>query len=159
MEEGATLKRDPGRKKRECSNLRRANDGGAGRSIGRDGSAPTIDELWANLDAADAAVAAFGPTPEQLWEEAAEAERMASENGTPAKSAKVIGVLRRRWSDFLDVHGDAYGFQANECPTIELAVHFQVRLFATCARDATAWFVASRVSFSRVRRTFARRMA
>ena len=60
-----------------------------------DGSAPTIDELWANLDAADAAVAAFGPTPEQLREEAAEAERMASENGTPAKSAKVIGVLRR----------------------------------------------------------------
>ena len=91
-----------------------------------DGWAPTIDELWANLDAADAAVAAFGPTPEQLREEAAEAERMASENGTPAKSAKVIGVLRRRWSDFLDVHGDAYGFQANECPTIELAVHFPI---------------------------------
>ena len=58
-----------------------------------DGSPPTIDELWADLDAADAAVAAFGPTPEQLREEAAEAERMASENGTPAKSAKVIGVL------------------------------------------------------------------
>ena len=120
---------------------------------------PRSTSCAADLDAADAAVAAFGPTPEQLREEAAEAERMASENGTPAKSAKVIGVLRRRWSDFLDVHGDAYGFQANECPTIELAVHFQVRLFATCARDATAWFVASRVSFSRVRRTFARRMA
>ena len=43
-----------------------------------DGSPPTIDELWANLDAADAAVAAVGPTPEQLREEAAEAERMAS---------------------------------------------------------------------------------
>ena len=50
-----------------------------------DGSPPTIDELWVDLDAADAAVAAFGPTPEQLREEAAEAERMASENGTPAK--------------------------------------------------------------------------
>ena len=44
-----------------------------------DGSPHTIDELWADLDAADAAVAAFGPTPEQLREEAAEAERMASE--------------------------------------------------------------------------------
>ena len=54
-------------------------------------------------------MASFGPSPEQLREEAAEAERLAKENGTPAKSAKVIGVLRRRWRDFLDVHlhGDA----------------------------------------------------
>ena len=46
-----------------------------------------MEQLWAELDAADAAVAAFGPTPEQLREEAAEAERLAKENGTPAKSA------------------------------------------------------------------------
>ena len=71
----------------------------------------------------------------------------------------MIGVLRRRWSDFLEVHGDAYGFAAIEGPTIELAVHFQVRLFATCARDATARFVASRVWCSYVRQTFARRAA
>ena len=116
---------------------------------------PTVEQLWAELDAADAAVAAFGPTPEQLREEAAEAERLAKENGTPAKSAKVIGVLRRRWSDFLEVHGDAYGFEAIEGPTIELAVHFQVRVFATCARDATARLVASRVCCSCVRQTFA----
>ncbi len=44
----------------------------------------------------------------------------------PAKSAKVIDVLRRRWSDFLHMHGDAYGFEADERPTIELAVHFQM---------------------------------
>ena len=50
---------------------------------------PTVEQLWAELDAADAAVAAFGPTPEQLREEAAEAERLAKENGTPAKS--IIG--------------------------------------------------------------------
>ena len=54
---------------------------------------------------------AFGPTPEQLREEAAETERLAKESGTPAKSAKVIGTLQRRWSDFLDVHGEAYGFE------------------------------------------------
>ena len=88
---------------------------------------PTVEQLWAELDAADAAVAAFGPTPEQLREEAVEAERLAKENGTPAKSAEMIGVLRRRWSDFLDVHGDAYGFEANEGPTVDLAMHFQVR--------------------------------
>ena len=97
----------PGPKKRECSNLHKAMAEQV-EGVDDDDSPRTIDELWADLDAADAAVAAFGPTPEQLREEAAEAERMASENGTPAKSAKVIGVLRRRWSDFLDVHGDAY---------------------------------------------------
>ena len=49
-------------------------------------------QLWMELNAAEAAVAAFGPTPEQLREETAEAERLAKESGTPAKSAKVIGV-------------------------------------------------------------------
>ena len=29
-------------------------------------SRPTIEELWAELDAAEAAVASFGPSPEQL---------------------------------------------------------------------------------------------
>ena len=91
---------------------------------------PTIEELWVELEAATAAVAAYGPTAEQLREEAAEAERLAKESGTPAKSAKVIGVLRRRWSDFLELHGEAYGFEAEVGPTIELAVHFQVCLQA-----------------------------
>ena len=57
-----------------------------------DDDGPTIEELWAELEAATAAVAAYGPTAEQLREEAAEAERLAKESGTPAKSAKVIGV-------------------------------------------------------------------
>ena len=87
---------------------------------------PTIAELLLELGAAEAAIAAFGPTPEQVREEAAEAERLAKENGTPAKSAKVIGVLQRRWSEFLDVHGDAYGYEEEIGPTIELAIHFQV---------------------------------
>ena len=101
-------------------------------------SRPTIEELWAELDAAEAAVASFGPSPEQLREEAAEAERLAKENGTPAKSAKVIGVLRRRWSDFLELHGEAYGYEAEDGPTIELAVHFQVSLPARDGR-VRAW--------------------
>ena len=49
-----------------------------------------LDALWQELNAAEAAVAAFGPTPEQLRAEAAAAERLAKENGTPAKSAAVI---------------------------------------------------------------------
>ena len=43
-----------------------------------------IEALTAALDAAEAAVAAFAPTPEQLREEAAKAEALAKENGTPA---------------------------------------------------------------------------
>ena len=64
----------------------------------------------------------------QLREEAAEAERLAKEAGTPAKSAKVINTLARRWSEFLGVHGEAYGYDEAAGPTIELAVHFQVCL-------------------------------
>ena len=84
-------------------------------------SPPTLEQLWMELNAAEAAVAVFGSTPEQLQEEAAEAERLAKESSTPAKSAKVIGTLQRRWSDFLDVHvamahvhGEACGFEEEE---------------------------------------------
>ena len=91
-----------------------------------------LDALWQELNAAEAAVAAFGPTPEQLRAEAAAAERLAKENGTPAKSAAVIKSLARRWTEFIDVHGDAYEYDAASGPTIELAIHFQVRSSA-CA--------------------------
>ena len=83
-------------------------------------------------------MAALGPTPEQMREEAAEAERLAKENGTPPKSAKVIGVLARRWREFLDVHGDAYGYEGDAGPTIEVAVHFQVRARVLVCRVAMA---------------------
>ena len=84
----------------------------------------SLGELWSELSAAEAAVVAFGPTPEQLREEAAKAERMAKENGTPAKSVKVIQVLQHRWNDFLEVHGAAYRLEETDEPTIELAIHF-----------------------------------
>ena len=54
------------------------------------GAEQTISELLKELGAAEAAVAALGPTPEEVREEAAEAERLAKENGMPAKTAKVI---------------------------------------------------------------------
>ena len=64
-------------------------------------------QLRQELEAAEAAVAAFGPSPEQLREEAAKAEQLAKESGTPAKSAAVIRQLERRWREFLDAHGEA----------------------------------------------------
>ena len=86
-----------------------------------------VETLKAVLAEAEAAIAALGPTPEELREEAAEAEKLAKENGTPAKSAAVIRSLERRWREFLAVHGEAYAFDPDVGPTIELAVHFQVR--------------------------------
>ena len=88
---------------------------------------PSVEELWQHFAEAEAAVAALGPTPEQLRSEASEAERLARESGTHAKTAAAIRALQRRWSDFLDAHcvGDAYGFDEAEGPTVELAVKFQ----------------------------------
>ena len=60
-------------------------------------------------------------------DEAAEAERLAKESGVPEKSAAVIRALERRWREFLTVHGAAYEYEETVGPTIELAVHFQVR--------------------------------
>ena len=50
------------------------------------GMPTSIEALWGEFHAAEAALVTFGPTSEQLREEAAEAERLARENGTPAKS-------------------------------------------------------------------------
>ena len=97
----------------------------------------TLEQLRQELEAAEAAVAAFGPSPEQLREEAAKAEQLAKESGTPAKSAAVIRQLERRWREFLDAHGEAYGYEEAAGPTIELAVHFQVR---DGARGRVCWW-------------------
>jgi hypothetical protein len=60
--------------------------------------------------AAEVMMATFGPTPDQLRAEAAEADRLANENGDPAKSMAVKKMLHRRWSAFLTEHGDEYGY-------------------------------------------------
>ena len=100
----------------------------------------TLEELRQELEAAEAAAAAFGPSPEQLREEAAKAEQLAKESGMPAKSAAVIRQLERRWREFLDAHGEAYGYEEAAGPTIELAVHFQVR---DGARGRACWWEGS----------------
>ena len=85
----------------------------------------SIEELLEKLTESEAAVAAFAPSPQQLRQEAAAAEALATANGTPPKSAKVVGSMKRRWTEFLDVHGEAYGYDPEVRPTIELALHFQ----------------------------------
>ena len=48
----------------------------------------SIEELLEKLTESEAAVAAFAPSPQQLRQEAAAAEALATANGTPPKSAK-----------------------------------------------------------------------
>ena len=85
----------------------------------------SIVELSERLAEAEAVAAAFAPSPQQLREEAAAAEALATTNGTPPKSAKVVATMMRRWTEFLDVHGEAYEYNPEVGPTIELALRFQ----------------------------------
>ena len=62
-------------------------------------------ELWRELQANVAAVAACYPSAEALREEAAEAERLAARDGVPPKTAAVVQSLVRRWSAFLRHNG------------------------------------------------------
>ena len=53
------------------------------------------------------------PSAEALREEAAEAERLVARDGVPPKTAAVVRSLMRRWSAFLEVHGDEYGSRSH----------------------------------------------
>ena len=98
-------------------------------------------------------MAALGPTSEQLRSEASEAERLARESGTHAKTAAAIRALQRRLSDFLDAHGDAYGFDVAEGPTVELtASSFR------CAHSAFSGTERGRRAAQRLKRTQERRV-
>ena len=49
-----------------------------------------------------------------------------SEAGVPAKSARAVQqALERKWHEFLEKHGNEYGYDVSVGPTIELAKHFQ----------------------------------
>jgi hypothetical protein len=69
-----------------------------------------VQAAEAALTAAEETMATYGPTPEQLRVEAAEAEKQASENGDPVKSMAVKITMLRRWCKWLGKHGDEYGY-------------------------------------------------
>ena len=78
-------------------------------------------QAWARQ--ADDELEALEPTAAQLRKEAAEAERLAFETGgASAKTSMPVLALMNKWETFVDVHGDAYGFEG--APTVDLAVHF-----------------------------------
>ena len=58
------------------------------------------EALWRELEEAQQALDSLRPSPEALRQEAAEAERLAQENGMPPKSAKVIASLSKKWNEF-----------------------------------------------------------
>ena len=86
----------------------------------------TIEELEEELRAAEAELASVRPSDEQLRAEAAEVEANAARNGIHAKTSAIVYTMQRRWLAFLEKHGEAYGYDADEGPTVELAKHFQV---------------------------------
>jgi hypothetical protein len=70
-----------------------------------------IEALLREADAADAAARATLPTAEQERAIIAAAEALAgSEEGVPAKSRAVVQPLVTKWLDFLEKHGNEYGY-------------------------------------------------
>ena len=91
------------------------------------GANERLAQLRAAVASAQEALDGLRPSPEQLRAEAAEAERLARESGTSAKTGAVVAAMKRRWMEFLAVHGEAYEFDGT--PTIELAIKFQTHGF------------------------------
>mgnify|MGYP006145464785 CR=1 FL=1 len=85
-----------------------------------------VEALLRAAEAADAAAAAtlISPEEERVIINAAEA-LASSEAGVPAKSARAVQALERKWHEFLEKHGNEYGYDVSVGPTIELAKHFQ----------------------------------
>ena len=84
-----------------------------------------VQAAEAAMAAAEEAMAAHGPTTEQLGVEAAEAEQQASE----MKSKAVMTTMKRRWSGFIIKHGEEYSYDDAAGPTIDLAMHFSTHGF------------------------------
>ena len=47
------------------------------------------------------------------------------------KTQKQVDLVRRKWLRFLDAHGEAYGFDKDVGPTLELAKHFTTCCYET----------------------------
>ena len=80
----------------------------------------------AAMDAAKAAekvAASHRETPEQKQQRIAELEERAQLFGDPVKQSAQAKVLERKWLRFLLVHGEKYGFDECNGPTVELVKH------------------------------------
>ena len=67
---------------------------------------------------------AFVPSDEQIRKRIAEREKQAGEHGHVPKTQKQIDLVRRKWLRFLDAHGEAYGYEAEVGPTVDLVRRF-----------------------------------
>ena len=103
------------------------------------GQEDELARLRAQFAAANDALDGLRPTPEQLRVEAAAAEQLAAAEGDAPKTSRAVQTLLNRWNKFIEMHGDAYGFDEAEGPTIELAVHFQTDFIINSRRDFTVF--------------------
>ena len=90
-----------------------------------------VEALLASAQAAVRAAAAELPSAADLRVEAARAEALAASGaGAVAKTAAGVGgSLRRQWLRWVGEHGEAYGFDDTEGPTVEHVLHFQTHGF------------------------------
>ena len=90
-----------------------------------------VEALLASAQAAVRAAAAELPSAADLRVEAARAETLAASGaGAVAKTAAGVGgSLRRQWLRWVGEHGEAYGFDDTEGPTVEHVLHFQTHGF------------------------------
>lgn len=88
-----------------------------------------LARLYAWAQQAEDELQSMDTTAEQLRVEAAEAERLAFQHaGASPKTSAAILSLKSKWETFIDVHGDAYGFDGE--PSVQLAVHFATHGFS-----------------------------
>ena len=67
------------------------------------GREPSVRELEAALQRAEAELAAVTPSAEHLRAEAAAVEQQAQVNGKNAKTSAVVESMRRRWASFVEL--------------------------------------------------------
>jgi hypothetical protein len=86
--------------------------------------------------AARAKADSFSPTDAAVRKMLAAAEQRAAAKGFVAKTESAYESLARKWLRFLATHGEAYGWQEEEGPTLEHVKHCTTYCYETRARPA-----------------------
>lgn len=81
--------------------------------------------------AARAKADAFSPTDGAIRKKLAAAEKRAAAMGFVAKTESAYESLTRKWLRFLATHGEAYGWEECEGPTLEQVKHFTTYCYET----------------------------